>query len=322
MGPRNAGRRPKWVLVGLLFVLVLAGAAGAFARWPLWCFSKLTQLQLARDGIHGHSLTLDGLTVPYLEGGKGKPVVFVHGLGGQAQDWAPLLPELVRSGFHVLAMDLPGFGESSRPRDRSYSIREQASFVESFLDALRLDRVMLVGCSMGGRVAATVALDQPQRVERLVLMDSAGFPFKPSFDTALFMPKTPAQVDALLALLIPHPEQLPNFVKEDVIRHGDGRGWVVERALASMEAGADILDGRFSSMKPSVLLVWGKQDAITPLTLGEAMHKAAPDSVLEVYDGCGHLAFATCATRVAPRLIGFLAGKGPLAGSTVDVAAQ
>jgi pimeloyl-ACP methyl ester carboxylesterase len=322
MVPRQACRRPKWLLVGLLFALGLAVTAGAFSRWPLWFFSRLTQLQLARAGIHGHSLTLEGLAVHYLEGGKGKPVVFVHGLGGQAQDWAPLLPELVQSGFHVVAMDLPGFGESSRPRDRSYSIREQASFVESFLDALGLDPVMLVGCSMGGWVAATVALEQPQRVERLVLMDSAGFPFKPSFDTALFMPKTPAQVDALLALLIPHPEQLPIFVKEDVVRHGDGRGWVVERALASMQAGADILDGRFSSLKPPLLLVWGKQDVMTPLTLGEAMHKAAPDSVLEVYDGCGHLAFATCAKRVAPRLIGFLASKGPPAGSTVDVSAQ
>lgn len=314
--------RRTWALLGSLFVLGLAGAAGAFARWPLWSFSKLTQVQLARAGIHAHSLKLDGLEVHYLEGGNGKPVVFVHGLGGQSQDWAPLLPDLVRGGFHVFAMDLPGFGETSKPRDRRYSIAEQADFVASFLDAVGLDRVALVGGSMGGWIAATVALEQPRRVERLVLVDSAGFSFKPSFDTALFTPRTPAQVDTLLALLMPHPQPLPNFVKEDVVRQIGPRSWVVERALASMAAGADVLDGRFSSMQPPVLLVWGKQDVMTPLSLGAAMHKADPQSVLEIYDGCGHLAFATCAARVAPRLIGFLAGNGPPAGSTVEVAMQ
>ena len=322
MGAGRTGRRRKWVLVGLLFAVLLAGAAGAFARWPVWSFSKLTRASLALAGIHGHALKLDGLEVHYFEGGKGKPVVFVHGLGGQAQEWGGLLTAVARGGFHVFAMDLPGFGDTTRPRERTYSIREQADFVESFLYALHIDRVTLVGVSMGGWIAATVALSQPQRVERLVMMDSAGFAFETSFDTALFTPKTPAEVDALLALLMPNPEPLPTFVKEDFVRQGQNQAWVVERALASMHTGADTLDGRFASMKPPLLLVWGKQDAMTPLRLGEAMHRAAPGSVLEVFDGCGHLAFATCEDRVAPRLTSFLAGNGPPAGSTLDVPAK
>jgi pimeloyl-ACP methyl ester carboxylesterase len=322
MGPPLEGRHRRWVLLGLLFGLFLAAAGGVFARWPLWTFSKLTQARLAWAGVYRHSLFLDGLEVSYLEGGKGKPIVFVHGIGGQSQDWAALLRELVRDGFHVLAMDLPGFGETSKPRERSYSISQQANFVKSFLDAMRLERVTLVGVSMGGWIAATVALDQPQRVEKLVLMDSAGFAFKPSFDTTLFTPRTPAQVEMLLALVTPRPPRVPNFVKEDVVRQSGSRGWVIERALASMGTGAGLLDGRFSSMKPPLLLLWGKQDGVTPLTLGEAMHKAVPNSVLEVYDGCGHLAFATCADRVAPRLRGFLAGSGPPAGATIDVPAE
>jgi len=116
------------------------------------------------------------------------------------------LPALVHAGFHVVAMDLPGFGDTSKPKDHSYSISEQARFVESFLDALHLERVALVGVSMGGWIVATVALDAPQRVERLVLMDSAGFAYRLSFDTELFTPRTPAEVDALLALLEPQPE--------------------------------------------------------------------------------------------------------------------
>jgi pimeloyl-ACP methyl ester carboxylesterase len=322
MAPEGKGRRAKWLVLGLLFVLLLAVGAGAFARWPLWAYSKLTRAQLAWGGIHAHSLTLEGLQVHYLEGGAGKPVVLVHGLGGQSQDWARLMPQLVRAGFHVYAPDLPGFGETSKPRDRTYSIREQAGFVEALLEAKGLDRVLLVGVSMGGWVAAMVALGAPQRVERLVLIDSAGFSFKPGFDVGLFAPKTPAQVDALLALLMPRPEALPTFVKEDVVRQVGPRGWVIERALASMGSGADILDGKLSSLQVPLLLLWGKQDLITPLALGEAMHRAVPASALEVFDGCGHLAFSNCSARVGPRLIAFLTGNGPAAGDTVEVPAK
>jgi pimeloyl-ACP methyl ester carboxylesterase len=319
---KTQGRSPKWALFGLLFVLGLAAGAGLFTRWPLWVFSTLTKARLTASGIHGHWLTVAGLRVHSLEGGSGAPVVLVHGLGGRAQDWASLLPDLVHSGFHVYAMDLPGFGESAKPTERSYSISEQAAFVEAFLDAVHLERVALVGVSMGGWISGTVALDVPQRVDRLVLVDSAGFSYHPSFDTGLFTPTTPEQVDALLAVLMPRPNRLPGFVKDDVVREGKGGAWVVHRALASMKAGEGILDARFAALKMPMLLLWGKQDLVTPLALGEAMHQAAPHSILEIYDGCGHLAFATCSARIAPRLVRFLNGDGPPAGTTVDVPAQ
>ena len=261
------------------------------------------------------------MDIHYLEGGSGKPVVFVHGLGAEGEDWAPLLPDVVRAGFHVYAVDLPGYGQSDAPAGRSYSIREQARFVEAFLEAMHTGPVALVGASMGGWISATVALDAPQRVERLVLMDSAGFAFKPNFEVALFTPSTPEEVDALLALLSPQPDPIPEFVKEDFIRQSSRRAWVVHRALASMNAGEDFLDSRFLLVKVPVLIVWGKEDRVTPLSLGEAMHRATPQSVLEVYDGCGH-GFETCFQRLAPRLIHFLTGHGPAAGETLEVPAH
>lgn len=303
----------------MLGALLLAAAAGSFARWPLACLTAATRAQLALAGIHGRLRLLDGVQTHYLEGGTGPPVVLIHGLGGQSLDWTALLQDLVRAGYHVYAPDLPGFGRSSRPPDRTYSVREQATFVESFLRALGLQRVALVGISMGGWISATVALEEPVVVERLVLLDSAGFPFRLSFDPGLFAPRTPSQVDALLALLMPRPEPIPAFLKEDVVRHMSDRRWVVERALVSMRDGGDLLDQRLSSLKQPLLLIWGKQDAVTPLALGEAMHRAVPGSVLEVFDGCGHLAAMTCVERIRPRLMDFLAGKGPEAGATVEV---
>ncbi len=305
----------------LLFVLLLAAAALALTVWrsPLWVASKLVRARLYRAGIHSYSMSLDGQKLHYIEGGSGDPVVLVHGLGGSVQDWVALTPYLVRGGHHVYAMDLLGFGESAKPPDRTYSIAEQAKLVEAFLDARHLDRIALAGESMGGWIAATVALDQPQRITRLILLDSAGLSFRLSFDPALFTPQTMAQVDGLMAILMPHPPPIPDFVKQDLLRHFERDGWVIQRAVASMRAGADLLDQRFPALKMPLLLVWGKQDVLTPLSLGEAMHQEARQAVLEVYDGCGHVAAEMCADRIAPGMENFLAGAGPEAGATVEV---
>lgn len=267
-------------------------------------------------------MVIDGYEVHYVEGGAGQPVVLIHGLGSQGQqDWQRLLPILVRAGYHVYAPDLLGYGGSAKPADHSYSIPEEAKFVESFLAVNHLTGVDLGEVSMGGWVAATVALDDPQAVSKLILIDSAGMRFKLSFDRALFTPQTTAQVDQLMAVVALDPPPVPQFIKEAFVRRSKRDGWVVQRALASMFAGADYLDAKFPSLKMPVLLVWGKQDAITPISLAESMHHGAPQSVLAVYDRCGHVAVVTCMDRIAPTVLDFLSGANQQPGRTIEVPA-
>lgn len=314
---RSAVRIIVRILIAIVIVVVVLGVT--LWRAPLWVASTLTELRLSREGIHGHSMAIGGYNVHYIEGGTGQPIVLIHGLGSQAQqDWNALAPYLVRAGYHVYAMDLLGFGRSSKPADATYSIPEQVKFVEAFLDAKHLDSVVLGGVSMGGWIASAVALEHPQRVSRLMLFDSAGISFKLSFDSAVFTPQTDDQVDELMALVTPDPPPLPGFLKEDFVRRAKRDGWVVRRALASMLAGSDFLDTKFSALKMPMLIVWGKQDRMTPLSLGESMHLAAPQSVLAVYDGCGHVAVVTCEDRLAPAVLGFLAGTGSQPGQTIE----
>lgn len=326
-----AGERGRYrglirAIVRLLVALVLLAAVLAVTVWraPLWVDARVTQLQLFRAGIHSYSMTIEGEELHYLEGGTGAPVVLVHGLGDTAQmDWAFLMPHLVRTGHHVFAMDLLGYGDSAKPANRTYSVPEEAKVVEAFLDAKHLSAVALVGFSMGGWVASMVALDRPQAISRLILMDSAGLLFKLSFDPALFTPETIPQLDALLALMAPTPPPMPIFVKEAVLRDVKQNGWVVKRALTSMLGGADALDGKFSSLKMPMLIIWGKQDATIPLALGEAMHRAAPQSVFEIYDGCGHaIPLGECGDRLIPGVTNFLEGAGPQAGTVVELPAK
>jgi pimeloyl-ACP methyl ester carboxylesterase len=307
-------------------VLLVTLALGVVVwRAPLWVGAEVTLLRLLAAGFHKRSMVINGYHMFYLEGGSasGSPVVLIHGLGSKSQqDWVALAPYLVRAGYHVYATDLLGYGRSAKPPGFTYSIHDEAKFVESFLDANHLRSVALGGESMGGWIAATVALDRPDLVKRLMLFDSAGMKFKLSFDQAIFTPQTSQQVDQLMDLVSPDLSRLPQFVKADYIRKTRRYGWVTQRALASMRSGADDLDEKFSTLKMPLLIVWGKQDAMTPLSLGESMHRAAPQSTLAVYDGCGHIAVVTCINQIVPTALSFLSGAGPEPGKTIEVPAR
>jgi pimeloyl-ACP methyl ester carboxylesterase len=311
--------RILFVAFALLF-LVIATVVITVWRAPLWVEAKFTEHRLAGAGIESRTMQIDGMNIHYIEGGTGAPVVLVHGLGSYAeQDWGALAPALTRAGYHVYAPDLPGYGTSDKPADRAYSIPEQVKFVEAFLDAKNLGAVVLGGESMGGWIATALALEAPQRVSKLMIFDSAGLNFKLSFDPALFTPETPEQVDQLMALLMPKPQRAPGFVKTALLARWKRDGWVIRRALVSMGQGHDFLDGKLSALEMPMLIVWGKQDVLTPLALGEETHRDVPQSVMEVFDGCGHIAVETCADRISPAVVDFLAGKGPAPGQRVDV---
>jgi pimeloyl-ACP methyl ester carboxylesterase len=318
---------PRIFLVRILLILLLFTVALGVAVWraPMWVGAKLTHFRLYTAGFHDRSIALNGNHVFYVEGGpaSGANVVLIHGLGTEAQqDWVVLAPYLVRAGYHVYAMDLLGYGRSDKPTEMHYSVSEEARFVEAFLEANYLTSVSLGGVSMGGWIAATVALEKPQLISRLMLFDSAGMEYHLSFDQAIFMPHTGEQVDQLMAVATPNAPHLPDFVKADYIRRSNRDGWVVQRALVAMVSGVDNLDKRFNALKIPVLLVWGKKDVITPLAVGEAMHRAAPQSVLAVYDGCGHIAVVTCGNSIAPTMLSFLSRTGPEPGKTVEFPAR
>jgi pimeloyl-ACP methyl ester carboxylesterase len=206
----------------------------------------------------------------------------------------------------VYLPDLPGYGQSARPADFSYSVRDEAGVVVGFFDALGLKQVDLGGWSMGGWIVQRVAAEHPDRVQRLIIIDSAGVYERPAWDTRLFTPTTAEELDQLDALLMPHPPRVPGFVARDILRHARRNAWVIHRALASMLTGRDSTDGLLPGLKMPVLIVWGAEDHITPLSQGERIHQLVPQSELDVIAGCGHLAPVQCAAQMAPTVVEFV----------------
>jgi pimeloyl-ACP methyl ester carboxylesterase len=289
---------------------------------PLAAVETMTRARLAFGGFHNEYATIRGNRIHYYEGGSGTPVVLVHGLGSRAEDWANLMPALKQAGFHVYAIDLLGYGRSARPADATYSIPEEAQYVEEFIAQHGLQKVNLVGWSMGGWVSMRVALDQPERIGRLVLCDSAGVRFVPTFTVFDFEPTTIPAVRHLYSLLMPQPTELPDFLARDMVRKFRELNWVVDRSARSMFRGDDLLDGKLGGLQMPTLIIWGKQDHLIPLAMAVAMHQQIPQSVLQIYDGCGHLAPGQCAAHIGPRLIDFLDDKPPQAKQTMEIGLQ
>ena len=299
-------RRLFWIF-GPLLVLALLAVAG-FRTRPVEFFNAYTESRLLLSGAETHTAAVAGHRVHYYAMGpaSGPPVVLVHGLGGRSEDWRNLAPYLVRAGYRVYLPDLVGYGQSEQPSGFSYSVDDEAGVVVGLFDVLGLKQVDLGGWSMGGWIVQRVAAEQPDRVRKLMLFDSAGLLVKPDWDTGLFTPRNASELAELDALLIPHPPVVPDFVARDILRLSNHNAWVIHRALATMLTGRDATDSLLAQLRMPVLIVWGQVDRITPLSEGETMHKLIPQSQLDLIPDCGHLAPSMCARQIGPGLVAFL----------------
>ena len=295
-------------LLGLCVAFVLS-----FLEWPVNYLNGFTELHMWFAGFRGHMITVDGYRVHYIVDGPaaGPPVVLIHGLGSRAQAWRNLAPYFARAGDRVYMPDLIGYGESQKPKNFSYSVKDEATIVIGFMHDLGLKRVDLGGWSMGGWVAQLIAGKDPQQFKRLMIFDSAGLYDRPTWNPALFTPTTPAQLNQLNRLLRPNPAPIPGFVARDILRISQKDAWVIHRALASMFTGRYVTNKLLPKLRMPVFLAWGADDQCLPLSEGERMHKLIPQSQLEVVPGCGHLAPLDCANKIGPQAVAFLKSNPP-----------
>ncbi len=301
------------------FLALIAVAAGlVFYQRPLWVADQQLRLHLWRAGVKSEYVEAGGYRLHYFEaspgnGGGGTPLVLVHGLGARSENWSEMIPGLAASGFHVYVPDLLGYGRSQKPNvDYSISLEEQT--VEQFMQAVHVPRADVGGWSMGGWVAMKLTLEHPEMVDRLVIYDSAGIYFPARFEPGLFTPTDVAGLYKLHAMLSPKPFNVPEFAAKDAVRRLEGNAWVIRRSMASMTSGKELLDFRLYKISQPMLIVWGAQDELIPLSVGETIHKSVPHSVLDVIEGCGHLAPSECAASVTEGTVEFLKSEPPMRG--------
>jgi pimeloyl-ACP methyl ester carboxylesterase len=299
----------KWVLRAFLALLALPAISilGFYLR-PVSYLNAHVYMQEHLVGFESHNIKVDGYRMHYLAMGpaSGPAVILVHGLGGRAEDWWNVAPVLAKSGFRVYMPDLLGFGRSQQPTDFSYSVHDQAAVVVAFMDALSIKQADVAGWSMGGWIVQLIASDHPERVSRLILIDSVGLNIKPLWDTNLFVPTSPQELAELDALLMPNPPPIPPFIARDLLRRFRRNGWVIKRALATMLTAQDVTDNLLPQLKMPVLIVWGSLDQIAPVDQAQTMHHLIPHSELQLIPGCGHMVPLQCSAEMDSAALKFI----------------
>ena len=166
---------PTIKILTLGFLVLLAAACASCAHVP--APSANLEQSLGEAKIFDYH----GVKINYYEAGQGPPVILLHGFGGSAYSWRFLGPALAKD-HRVLTIDLKGFGLSAKPEDGKYAVSDQADMVAEFIRTRDLHDLVVIGHSMGGGVTLMtyfkVREDDPARIKKLVLIDSAGYPQK------------------------------------------------------------------------------------------------------------------------------------------------
>jgi pimeloyl-ACP methyl ester carboxylesterase len=315
-------RVSKWFVAIFVTLLIVVGVAAIFYFRPIEAARNMTRAALRLRGVQSRYVNLGGYRVHYNEAGPedGETLVLIHGLGGSTLDWAPVMPVYAKAGFHVYAIDLLGFGKTVKP-DIEYSILQQAQLVNEFFDSKGIQQADVIGWSMGGWVSLLFTLQHPDRVKRLVVNDSAGLLFHSDYGPYVFTTYTPDGIDLLFRLLEPKAKPAPRFVVNDMIRNMQNNSMVMHRALDSMVAGKDLLDGKLGGIHQRTLVIWGADDDLIPVATGRQMAQEIPGADFVVFDACGHLAPARCSRAVSEKTLEFLQSPNPPQGTVQEVPA-
>jgi pimeloyl-ACP methyl ester carboxylesterase len=234
-----------------------------------------------------------GQKIQYVDVGSGPVVVLLHGLGGNSTNWAFNFAAL-SAKYRVIAPDQIGFGRSDKPLI-NYRVGTYADFLDKFLDGLGVERATLVGNSMGGWIAALYAVKYPKRVERLVLVDAAGFAPPKELDLSTLSglnPSTREQARYLMGLVFFNPLFKTDAAVDATLaaRISAGDGYTIQSLVESIYRNEDMLDGKLSAVKQPTLIIWGRDDGLTPLAReGEKYKKEMPSARFVVFDQCGHV---------------------------------
>lgn len=259
-----------------------------------------------------HYRTIHGYQRAYRVAGSGPAILLIHGIGDNSTTWSTVQSKLAQR-FTVIAPDLLGHGQSDKPR-ADYSVAAYANGMRDLLSVLDIERVTVVGHSLGGGVAMQFAYQFPQLVDRLILVGAGGV--TKDVNVALRIASLPMGTEALallrLPLVLPALQVVGRVGGAMFGSTGLGRDLPdVLRILAdlpeptassafarTLRAVVDwrgqvvtMLDRCYLTESVPVQLIWGSQDSVIPVSHAQMAHSAMPGSVLEIFDGSGHFPF-------------------------------
>lgn len=289
------------LLLRLLIVLaVLAGLVVTLDYAAPERMAALSlKLQRAAAKLEEKRTQIPGYEIAYLEGGSGEPLVLVHGIGADKDNFDRVAMKLT-AHYRVISIDLPGFGESAKPADGDYGISAQVAHLGQILDALGLERVHLGGSSMGGWIVANFAAAQPQRVQSLWLLAASGVRAaqlsevrKAWLDRGEYrlFSRSPAEFEQVLDTVFVERPFLPHSVRQVLAARAAANyelhTAIFRRLMQEWEVNA--VDAHVKGLAVPTLLMWGEEDRAVDVSSVKVLQGLMPNAQAVIYPGVGHL---------------------------------
>jgi pimeloyl-ACP methyl ester carboxylesterase len=289
----------------LLAMVLLAGAAiGAIYLLP----GPVTRLYIAIErslsGLERKEIvTADGLRMVYLEGGKGEPLMLLHGFSDDKDNFV-FVAGALGGRYHLIIPDITGFGESERPKGANFGATAQVERLRALAQALKIERLHLGGSSMGGQISLVWAAHHPEEVASLWLLDAGGLRTAPASD----MSKTavPDSFDKEKALAMSDPPDIPKPIL-DYIGEQRAKNKALEEIIGRDLGAEPPLEPQIEGLSTPSLIVWGKDDHIINPTAAEILHRLLPNSRVVLMNGAGHLPMLEQPERSAADYVAFRA---------------
>ena len=249
-------------------------------------------------------VNVDGINVRYAVAGEGPAVLLVHGLASSMITWYCNMDALADAGFKAIAIDLPGYGDSSLANHLGYEPESGARFLASFTAEMGIDRFSVVGNSAGGLIAGVTALEYPDRVERVALVAAAGlgrrlsWPLRiisiPVLGELIYKPHLISKAAMVKRIFFRPPavldDILPEMFRVRCLPHGP------QVMLNSVRSGVNLLGlrrkhhivDRLRDLRAPLLAVWGEEDLVIPPVKAEDVRRDLPYGRIHVLPECGH----------------------------------
>ena len=309
-------RRLLKVLFGLIVIAAIALTIFWFARPDDLSFDEVRASVPHSD--YSHFAHIDGVRLHYQDKGTGTTLVLMHGLSSSTYSWKDVFESLSKS-FRVINVDLKGHGFSGKP-DGDYTRRAQAVLVVHLLDQLKIGKAWLAGNSMGGEIALNIALQSPQRVEGLILIDSAGVNVPGNSSLTPAYTRIPVVGRILVALAMTSDKLVRQSLEKSFY---DDTQVTAERVaayyrplrtrggqLAAFRAREQFeqfpIEPDLGKVNTPALIIWGADDPVFPPAAGRKLNSLIRDSKLVIFEKCGHQPQEELPERVVDELLRFI----------------
>lgn len=286
---------------------------------PVQATGTLIALTRRLSGLRRRQVAIDGLNIVYLEGGRGAPLLLLHGAGADKDNFVQVASRL-RKRYRVLIPDLPGFGESDKPADLGYRATDQIRRLMAFADAVGAIRFHLGGNSMGGLIAGALAASHPDRVLSLWLLAPAGVKgARPSElmqklaagEKLPIFARSATEMRAVIAFVTHRAPYMPGFVIEAMAKQQRDNHALNQRIVEALAEGPWLDELPLSGVKVPTLIVWGQRDRALDVSGAAVLGSLLPNAQIILMPETGHVPMIEAPAQAARDFLRFQRDRVP-----------